>query len=232
VDASDIRLRSRIGYMSQGFSLYEELTVAQNLDLHARLFHLPSAGRTARLATLVERFELGRLLDKRAGELPLGMRQRLSLAIAVIHEPEILILDEPTSGVDPLARDHFWEILLELSRQHGVTIFISTHFMNEATRCDRVALMHAGRVLAQDTPAALVAAPVPTAWSTPSSTTSSRRRRRVRATGRGAPDTGRDGGPRARWFSWRRYWAFAWREPWRSGATRSAWLSPGAARCF
>ena len=213
VDASDIRLRSRIGYMSQGFSLYEELTVAQNLDLHARLFHLPGASRTARLGTLVGRFELGRVLDKRAGELPLGMRQRLSLAIAVIHEPEILILDEPTSGVDPLARDRFWEILLELSRQHGVTIFISTHFMNEATRCDRVALMHAGRVLAQDTPAALVAAAgadslehafihhleqaggdefAPPEEAPP-----------VRAT---------TAAPVARWFSWRRYWAFAWRE--------------------
>ena len=158
VDASDIRLRSRIGYMSQGFSLYEELSVAQNLDLHARLFHLPADTRGERLRQLIGRFQLGRVLEQRAGELPLGMRQRLSLAIAVIHEPEILILDEPTSGVDPLARDHFWEMLLELSRKRGVTIFISTHFMNEAARCDRVALMHAGKVLAQDTPAALMTA--------------------------------------------------------------------------
>jgi ribosome-dependent ATPase len=90
--------------------------------------------------------------------LPLGIRQRLSLAVAVIHEPEILILDEPTSGVDPVARDSFWELLIALSRQQGVTIFISTHFMNEGARCDRISLMHAGKVLAQDAPAALLRA--------------------------------------------------------------------------
>ncbi len=91
-------------------------------------------------------------------DLPLGIRQRLSLAVAVVHEPKLLILDEPTSGVDPVARDQFWELLVELSRQHGVTIFISTHFMNEAERCDRISLMHAGKVLASDTPAGLCAA--------------------------------------------------------------------------
>ncbi len=84
------------------------------------------------------------------------MRQRLSLAVAVIHEPEMLILDEPTSGVDPVARDRFWELLIDLSRNRGVTIFISTHFMNEAQRCDRISLMHAGRVLAQGAPAQIV----------------------------------------------------------------------------
>jgi ribosome-dependent ATPase len=213
VDASDIRLRSRIGYMSQGFSLYEELTVTQNLELHARLFHLPGDSRAARLDALVDRFELGRVLDKRAGELPLGMRQRLSLAIAVIHEPEILILDEPTSGVDPLARDHFWRILLELSRGHGVTIFISTHFMNEATRCDRVALMHAGRVLAQDAPAALVAA------AGADSLEHAFIRHLERAGGdefappeQAPPARAATTHRLARWFSWRRFWAFTWRE--------------------
>ena len=94
-------------------------------------------------------------LDQRASDLPLGIRQRLSLAVAIVHEPEMLILDEPTSGVDPLARDRFWELLIDLSRNQGVTIFVSTHFMNEAERCDRIALMHAGRVLATDTPAAV-----------------------------------------------------------------------------
>ena len=96
-------------------------------------------------------------VDQLAADLPLGIRQRLSLAVAVVHEPEMLILDEPTSGVDPLARDSFWELLIDLSRQQGVTIFVSTHFMNEAARCDRVSLMDAGRVLATDTPAGLVA---------------------------------------------------------------------------
>ena len=214
VDASDVRLRSRIGYMSQGFSLYEELTVAQNLDLHARLFHLPSGGRAARLEALVRRFELARVLDKRAGELPLGMRQRLSLAIAVIHEPEILILDEPTSGVDPLARDHFWEILLELSRRHGVTIFISTHFMNEASRCDRVALMHAGRVLAQDTPAALVADAGADSLEQAFIHHLEQAGGDEFAPAEQAPPAVRSATvqPVARWFSSRRYWAFAWRE--------------------
>ncbi|MEZ1355866.1 AAA family ATPase, partial [Pseudomonas aeruginosa] len=102
------------------------------------------------------RFDLEKVADELPNDLPLGIRQRLSLAVAVIHKPEILILDEPTSGVDPVARDGFWELMLELSRRDGVTIFISTHFMNEAQRCDRISLMHAGKVLASDTPDELV----------------------------------------------------------------------------
>ena len=109
----------------------------------------------ARIAELIGRFGLAEHLDQRAAALPLGIRQRLSLAVAIVHEPEILILDEPTSGVDPLARDQFWELLIDLSRNQGVTIFVSTHFMNEAARCDRISLMDAGRVLATDTPAGL-----------------------------------------------------------------------------
>jgi len=155
LDARDLQTRKRVGYMSQSFSLYGELTVRQNLDLHARLFHLPATAIAARLHELLQRFALEEVADQRAGELPLGIRQRLSLAVTVLHKPEILILDEPTSGVDPIARDQFWEYLLDLSRRDGVTIFISTHFMNEAERCDRVSLMHAGRVLASDTPQAL-----------------------------------------------------------------------------
>ena len=157
VEAEDTALRRRLGFMSQSFSLYGELTVRQNLDLHARLYHLPPGRISRRIAELIERFDLAQHLDARAEELPLGVRQRLSLAVAVIHEPELLILDEPTSGVDPIARDRFWEQLLALSRGQGVTIFVSTHFMNEAERCDRISLMHAGRVLAQGTPAALKA---------------------------------------------------------------------------
>ena len=156
VDASDMETRRRVGYMSQSFSLYTELTVRQNLDLHARLFHLPWNGAKARIADLVGRFGLAGYLDQRTLDLPLGIRQRLSLAIAIVHAPEILILDEPTSGVDPLERDRFWELLIDLSRNQGVTIFLSTHFMNEAARCDRISLMDAGRVLATDTPAGLV----------------------------------------------------------------------------
>jgi ribosome-dependent ATPase len=151
-------LGRRVGYMSQSFSLYTELTVRQNLELHARLFHLTRAHAKARVAELVARFGLAPWLDQHAAELPLGIRQRLSLAVAVVHEPEMLILDEPTSGVDPLARDAFWALLVDLSRRQNVTIFVSTHFMNEAARCDRISLMHDGRTLATGAPAALIAA--------------------------------------------------------------------------
>ena len=155
IDARDLETRKQVGYMSQSFSLYGELTVRANLDLHARLFHLPDERRGPRIAELMQRFGLEPYADKAASDLPLGIRQRLSLAVAVVHEPKLLILDEPTSGVDPVARDDFWALLVELSRQQGVTIFISTHFMNEAERCDRISLMHAGKVLASDTPAGL-----------------------------------------------------------------------------
>ena len=155
VDGQDIELRRRVGYMSQAFSLYSELTVLQNLELHARLFHLPAKDINPRIDALSERFGLVQYHAELAEQLPLGVRQRLSLAVAIIHSPEILILDEPTSGVDPVARDGFWELLVELSRDQGVTIFISTHFMNEAERCDRISLMHAGKVLVSDTPAAI-----------------------------------------------------------------------------
>ena len=157
VDPHDMQTRQRVGYMSQAFSLYSELSVRQNLDLHARLFHLPAERRDARIQEMLERFDLTGDAESLPSSLPLGVRQRLSLAVAVIHNPEILILDEPTSGVDPVARDGFWELLVQLSREDGVTIFISTHFMNEALRCDRISLMHAGRVLDSDTPQALMA---------------------------------------------------------------------------
>ncbi len=158
LDGNDHNARMRVGYMSQSFSLYTELTVRQNLDLHARLFHLPAQRAATRIAELIDRFGLAEHVDQRAENLPLGIRQRLSLAVAIVHEPEILILDEPTSGVDPLARDRFWELLIDLSRNEGVTIFVSTHFMNEAERCDRISLMDSGRVLATDTPGGLIQA--------------------------------------------------------------------------
>ncbi|WP_254640520.1 ribosome-associated ATPase/putative transporter RbbA [Burkholderia sp. GbtcB21] len=156
VAADDIDTRRRVGYMSQGFSLYGELTVRQNLVLHARLFGVPEPEVSGRVAEMVERFGLADALDSLPEQLPLGMRQRLSLAVAMVHKPELLILDEPTSGVDPVARDDFWRLMIELARHDRVTIFISTHFMNEAERCDRISLMHAGRVLASAAPAELV----------------------------------------------------------------------------
>ncbi|MEG1455083.1 MAG: ATP-binding cassette domain-containing protein, partial [Comamonas sp.] len=157
VNPNDIATRKRVGYMSQAFSLYGELTVEQNLVLHAQLFHVPEAEVPARVQAMMERFGLTEERHDLPDKLPLGLRQRLSLAVAMVHRPELLILDEPTSGVDPVARDQFWRLLVELSRRDRVTIFISTHFMNEAARCDRMSMMHAGKVLDSDTPAALTA---------------------------------------------------------------------------
>ncbi|MBB5221833.1 ribosome-dependent ATPase [Amaricoccus macauensis] len=156
VDPRDMETRRRVGYMSQAFSLYTELTVRQNLVLHARLFEMAEDDIPGRVEAMVGRFGLADVVDALPDALPLGIRQRLSLAVALIHGPDILILDEPTSGVDPVARAGFWQMLGELSRRDGVTIFVSTHFMNEAALCDRISLMHAGRVLISDTPAAIV----------------------------------------------------------------------------
>lgn len=156
IDSNDMNTRKRVGYMSQAFSLYSELTVQQNLLLHARLFHVPPDQQDQRIQEMAERFDLTGVMDRLPDNLPLGIRQRLSLAVAMVHKPELLILDEPTSGVDPIARDNFWRLLIELSRRDRVTIFISTHFMNEAERCDRISLMHAGKVLASDPPAELM----------------------------------------------------------------------------
>ena len=152
VAAGDIATRMRVGYMSQSFSLYEELSVRANLDLHARLYRIPAAEVGPRTREALERFDLADVADARPNSLPLGIRQRLQLAAACLHRPEVLILDEPTSGVDPAARDMFWRHLGELARRDGVTVFVSTHFMNEAERCDRISLMHAGRTLAVGTP--------------------------------------------------------------------------------
>jgi ribosome-dependent ATPase len=189
VEAGSLEVKNNLGYMTQSFSLYEELTVRENLVLDARLYHLtPEEARTrieglvqrfglgphmdvptgalpmgmrqrlslTRIEGLVQRFGLGPHMDVPTGALPMGMRQRLSLAVAVLHNPKLLILDEPTSGVDPVARDSFWELLADLSRKDGVTIFITTHFMNEGMRCDRISLMNAGRVLACDAPQKLI----------------------------------------------------------------------------
>lgn len=155
VDPKDIDIRRHVGYMSQAFSLYSELTVRQNLELHAKLFDMAPDLTERRIKELTGRFDLAEVMDSLPDALPLGIRQRLSLAVALIHSPDILILDEPTSGVDPVARDAFWQILADLSRKDNVTIFVSTHFMNEAELCDRISLMHAGKVLISDTPKAI-----------------------------------------------------------------------------
>jgi ribosome-dependent ATPase len=154
--SDDMEMRRNVGYMSQAFSLYTELTVRQNLELHAQLYHLPTDKIEGRIKELLQRYDLEVVVNAKPESLPLGIKQRLQLAVAVLHEPAILILDEPTSGVDPIARDAFWCTLIDLSRDDGVTIFLSTHFMNEAERCDRISLMHAGKVLAVGAPPELV----------------------------------------------------------------------------
>ncbi len=156
VDAGSVATRMRVGYMSQAFSLYEELTVRQNLELHARLYRL-GAGSKAAISEALTQYDLATVAEQKPAALPLGIRQRLQLAAACLHRPEVLILDEPTSGVDPAARDMFWRHLLRMSREDKITIFVSTHFMNEAARCDRISFMHQGRVLAVGSPAALTA---------------------------------------------------------------------------
>lgn len=154
IDAGSIETKKRVGYMSQAFSLYEELTVRQNLELHAKLYQIADS-QTA-ISQALRDFDLATVEHTKPASLPLGIRQRLQLAAACLHSPEVLILDEPTSGVDPAARAMFWRTLLKLSRQDRITIFVTTHFMNEVERCDRISLMHRGRVLAMGTPAELV----------------------------------------------------------------------------
>ena len=156
MEANDMQARMNVGYMTQAFSLYDELTVRQNLELHAHLYHLPANEKEGRIKELLEQYHLEDVADERPQSLPLGIKQRLQLAVAVLHRPAMLLLDEPTSGVDPVERDEFWRTLIHLSRDEGVTIFISTHFMNEAARCDRISLMNAGKVLAIGPPAELV----------------------------------------------------------------------------
>ena len=163
VSESDQSAKLNVGYMSQAFSLYEEITVEQNLRLHAQLFRMGRQKGEERIAELLDRFDLRDVKDEKPTALPLGVRQRLQLAVALLHSPKLLILDEPTSGVDPEARDEFWGYLINISRHDKVTIFVTTHFMNEALRCDRISFMHKGMVLAVGTPEELrVAKKAPT----------------------------------------------------------------------
>ncbi|NMQ19567.1 ABC transporter ATP-binding protein [Candidatus Competibacter phosphatis] len=144
--------RGRIGYMAQRFSLYGNLTVAQNLRFFASAYGLTGQRRRERIRWALDGFDLERYADMASGDLPLGYKQRLAMAAALMHEPDILFLDEPTSGVDPLARREFWHRINLLAEQ-GVTVLVTTHFMDEANYCDRLVIMADGEVLAQGTPA-------------------------------------------------------------------------------
>ena len=144
--------RSKLGYMAQRFSLYVDLTVLQNLRFFASAYGLDRLRRKQRIAWALDAFELGDYRNTSSGNLPLGFKQRLAMAAALMHEPEILFLDEPTSGVDPLARREFWQRINALA-EAGVTILVTTHFMEEANYCDRLVIMAEGEVLAKGTPA-------------------------------------------------------------------------------
>lgn len=147
-------IKRSIGYMSQKFSLYRDLTVAENIELFAGLYGVVGARYEARRRWILEMSELGAAQDRLTEALPLGWKQRLALGCALVHEPPILFLDEPTSGVDPLARRRFWDLINELAAA-GTTVFVSTHYMEEAEYCHRLALMNRGRLIALDTPRAL-----------------------------------------------------------------------------
>jgi ABC-2 type transport system ATP-binding protein len=156
VPAQAERLRRKIGYMTQKFSLYEDLTVTENLQFLAQIYSLPRQRRRQRIAQQLQRFVLDDRADQAAGTMSGGQRQRLALAAATLHEPELLFLDEPTSAVDPESRRRFWEYLFEMVDQ-GVTVLVSTHFMDEAERCHRLVILDQGRLVAEGEPKALMA---------------------------------------------------------------------------
>jgi ABC-2 type transport system ATP-binding protein len=148
------QIKRRIGYMSQLFSLYTDLTVEENIAFFSGLYQVPRAKREARRDWVLEMADLTGQRRRLTGELPLGIKQRLALGCAVLHEPPILFLDEPTSGVDPLSRRRFWDLINTLT-DRGTTVFVSTHYMEEAEYCHRLALMNRGKLIALDTPVRL-----------------------------------------------------------------------------
>lgn len=151
------QIKRRIGYMSQAFSLYLDMTVRENLRLFASIYGVPRARRAARVAELMRLCAIEGIEDTLAGDLPMGQRQRLALACALVHEPDVVFLDEPTSGVDPVGRRRFWNILFRLARKDGVALLITTHYMSEAEQCDHISLLFAGRVVADASPEQLKA---------------------------------------------------------------------------
>jgi len=148
------QVKRNIGYMSQRFSLYEDLTVRENITLYGGIYGLSDAAIAERMASLVERLDLGRDLDTRVKSIPLGWKQKLAFSVAVLHDPKVVFLDEPTGGVDPITRRQFWELIYATAAQ-GTTVFVTTHYMDEAEYCDRVSIMVDGRIAALGTPAEL-----------------------------------------------------------------------------
>lgn len=148
------KIRRIIGYMSQRFSLYEDLTVYENIRFFAGIYGHTGAAFRAKAAKLIEKLQMGQVRNSLVKEIPLGWKQKLAFSIALFHEPPIVFLDEPTSGVDPVTRRQFWEMIYEAA-ETGVTVFITTHYMDESEYCDRVSIMDQGRIAAMGTPAEL-----------------------------------------------------------------------------
>jgi ABC-2 type transport system ATP-binding protein len=149
------KIKKAIGYMSQKFALYQDLTTRENLDFYGHLYSLSKAAIIKRIDELTKRLSLEPFINRLSGTLPMGWRQRLALAVAVIHRPEIVFLDEPTAGVDPAFRRTFWSLLYEMTEE-GTTIFVTTHYMDEAEYCGRISIMHDGRLVVVGSPAQLV----------------------------------------------------------------------------
>ncbi len=145
------KIKQNIGYMSQKFSLYEDLTINENIRFYGGIYGMRIAERKARTTEMLERLELTEYGNRKIGDLPLGWKQKLAFSIAILHNPKIVFLDEPTGGVDPITRRQFWNLIYE-AVEKGITVFVTTHYMDEAEYCDRVSIMAEGRIVALDTP--------------------------------------------------------------------------------
>ncbi|WP_346854908.1 ABC transporter ATP-binding protein [uncultured Draconibacterium sp.] len=148
------KIKKNIGYMSQKFSLYEDLTVSENIKLYAGIYGISVKKRKEKEKELLKKLELESVKNKLIGDLPLGWKQKLAFSVAIFHDPKIVFLDEPTGGVDPVTRRKFWDLIYEAAN-NGITVFVTTHYMDEAEYCNRVSIMDAGKIEALDTPAKL-----------------------------------------------------------------------------